>query len=179
MSLKNPDFAIDFPNQGELVWPIFQDNRHFLNGLPAIGASAIQRLVRHKHDVQLSLIVVSQTFGGLLNFNCHLHMLVSAGGSQESEHRRISLLHFHKDELMRMCRRAVSSYIWVASRLGAVRSTLSSEEFEEILTSSTSEIRSFTSAPLCRRQSSCATRQRYIRRPPLPQIRVGRMAPIP
>jgi hypothetical protein len=79
------------------------------------------------------LIIVSQTFGGLLNFNCHLHMLLSAGGFQESECLWIEWLHFDKAELMRMWRLALCSYLWVASRLGAIRSNLSSEEFEEIL----------------------------------------------
>jgi hypothetical protein len=41
-----------------VFWPIFQRNRHLLNDLPAIGASAIQRWVENKYGVSVLLMVV-------------------------------------------------------------------------------------------------------------------------
>lgn len=113
-------------------WPIFQQNRHLLNDLPAIGASAIQRWAENKYGVSVLLIVVPQTFGGLLNFNPHLHMLVSAGGFQESENIWIPL-HFDKRELMQMWRLALTAYLWVALRVGAMRSDLDTEQLKKVL----------------------------------------------
>ncbi len=48
------------------------------------------------------IIVVPHTFGAALNFNCHLHILVSADGLQESQGRIISRIHFAELPLMRL-----------------------------------------------------------------------------
>jgi hypothetical protein len=55
-------------------------------------------------------MVVPHTFGRRLNFNSHLHILVSVGGLQESEGRWIPSLSFDKGELMRSWRYAVIAY---------------------------------------------------------------------
>jgi len=115
-----------------IFWPIFRQNRHLLNDLPAVAASAIQRWVENKYGVSVLLIVVPQTFGGLLNFNPHLHMLVSAGGLQESENIWIPL-HFDIRELMQMWRLALSAYLWVALQAKALRSDLSTEQLKKVL----------------------------------------------
>jgi len=116
-----------------VFWPIFQNNRHLLYDLPAIGASAIQRWAENKYGVGVLLIVVPQTFGGLLNFNPHLHMLVSAGGFQESESRWIVALQFDRRELMQMWRLALVAYLWVVVRARALRSDLSTEQLNKVL----------------------------------------------
>jgi len=59
-------------------------------------------------------MVVPHTFGGYLNFNCHLHILVSAGGLKESEGRWIAALWFNKQEIMEMWRDAVITYLRLA-----------------------------------------------------------------
>jgi len=79
-----------------ILWPIFQQNRQLLHDLPALGASVIQQFMKAKYGVRLMIVVVPHTFGGYLNFNCHLHILVSAGGLRESEGRWITHLNFNK-----------------------------------------------------------------------------------
>ena len=98
----------------------------------AIGASAIQRWVENKYAVSVLLVVVPQTFGGLLNFNPHLHMLVSAGGFQESE-SIWTPIQFDKSELMKMWRLALCAYLWVALRDGAIRSGSDADQLEGVL----------------------------------------------
>ena len=44
-------------------WPLFQQNRHLLNDLPAVGASAIRRWAESKYGAGVFLIVVPQTLG--------------------------------------------------------------------------------------------------------------------
>ena len=63
--------------------PLLQQNRDLLNDLPAVDASVIRRWAESKYGASVFLIVVPQTFGGFLNFNPHLHMLVSAGGLRD------------------------------------------------------------------------------------------------
>jgi hypothetical protein len=76
--------VLSMPN---VLWPIFQKNRHLLHGLPKLGAAVIQQWAKLKYDVRVSIMLVPHTFGGKLNFNSHLHLLVSAGGLHESEGR--------------------------------------------------------------------------------------------
>jgi Putative transposase/Transposase zinc-binding domain len=150
-----------------VFWPVFQQNRHLLNDLPAIGASAIQRWVENKYGVSVLLIVVPQTFGGLLNFNPHLHMLVSAGGFQESENKWISL-HFDKRELMQMWRLALLAYLWVALRAGSIWSGLGPEKLRKVLEEQYKRDWIIYISPFMSKAKFLRYAGRYIRRPPIP-----------
>jgi hypothetical protein len=67
-----------------VLWPIFQRNRHLLHDLPALGAAVIKQWVKIKFGVEFLITVIPHTFGAWLNFNSHLHILVSAGGLKTS-----------------------------------------------------------------------------------------------
>jgi hypothetical protein len=66
-------------------WPILQENRDLLHGMPTMAAEAIQLWAKDRYRVRILVVVVQQTFGGFLNFHPHLHIMVSAGGLQESK----------------------------------------------------------------------------------------------
>lgn len=148
-------------------WPIFQQNRHLLNDLPAIGASAIKRWAENRYGVSVILISVPQTFGGLLNFNPHLHMLVSAGGFRESERSWVRF-RFDKAELMKMWRLALSAYLWVALRTGALWSDSDTEHLGTILDEQYKREWVIYISPYMSKTRFLRYAGRYIRRPPLP-----------
>lgn len=157
-----------------VLWPIFQHNRHLLNDLPAIGASAIQRWVENKYGVSLLLIVVPQTFGGLLNFNPHLHMLVSARGFQESENIWAPLV-FDKRELMEMWRLALIAYLWVALRSRALRSDLGARQVKTVLDEQYRRPWIIYISPFMSKAKFLRYAGRYIRRPPIPLNHIARI----
>src|SRR5262249_51626306 len=64
----------------DVLWPLFQENRHLLRDLPVLGAKVVQQIVRRRYGMRVLVIVWPHTFGRHLNFNCHLHVLISAGG---------------------------------------------------------------------------------------------------
>ena len=66
-----------------MLWPIFQRNRHLLHDLPVLGAQVLQQWARQKYGIRLIIVVIPHTFGRHLNFNPHLHILVSEGGLSE------------------------------------------------------------------------------------------------
>src|SRR5207245_5706159 len=117
------------------LWPIFKQNRHLLHDLPVLGAAVIEQWAKTKYGVRLLIMVVPHTFGGYLNFNCHLHILVSAGGLRESESRWITRLTFNKDALMRMWRYAVITYLREALKKRVLKSDLDSEDLNRVLKS--------------------------------------------
>ena len=84
------------------LWPIFQRNRHLLHDLPALGAAVIKQWVKIKFGVEVLITVIPHTFGAWLNFNSHLHILVSAGGMKTSEGIWIDRLYFDRRKLMHM-----------------------------------------------------------------------------
>lgn len=115
------------------------------------------------------LLVVCQTFGGLRNFNCHLHILVSAGGFQEAENRWISRLQFDETMLMDLWRRAIIFYLRVMLRGGTIRTELDSRQFEKLLQRRSREAWSiFISKPMTKTKY-LSYAGRYIRRPPFPR----------
>src|SRR5271165_7398314 len=102
----------------DVLWPVFRPNRHLLRDLPTLGAAVIQQWAKLKYGVRVPIMVIPHTFGGRLNFNSHLHTLVSAGGLRESEGRWVNSLLFNEDKdkgtRMRMWRFAVITYLRAA-----------------------------------------------------------------
>ena len=152
--------------------PLLQKNRHLLNDLPAVGASAIMRWAQSKYGADVFLIVVPQTFGGFLNFNPHLHVLVSAGGLQESKGRWLPRLHFkergNERELMEMWRLALSSYLWVALQKGALVSNLNTKMLKKALKAEHKRDWIIYVSPVMSKTKFLRYAGRYIRRPPIP-----------
>ncbi|HZI57252.1 MAG TPA: transposase [Verrucomicrobiae bacterium] len=156
-----------------VLWPIFQKNRHLLHDLPTLGSAVIQQWAKLKYGVSVSVKVVPHTFGGRLNFNSHLHILVSAGGLHESEGRWLDTITFdeHKDKLMHMWRFAVITYLRAALEARVLASDLSPERlricFEKQYERWWSiHIDAFTSKEHFLRYAG-----RYVRRPPIAQYR--------
>jgi len=140
-----------------------------------MGAEAVQQWAKARYGVRLIVIVVQQTFGGLLNFVPHLHVMVSAGGLRESTGRWIHRLEYDRRELMLAWRYAVGILLSQAYKKGALESSLSSGEFQTMLeTQHGRDWNVFIS-----RMGSKAYRLqhdgRYIRRPPIAQHRLARI----
>jgi hypothetical protein len=154
---------------------ILQQNRHLLQCVPAMGAEAIIQWAKARYGVRLLVLVVQQTFGGLLNFVPHLHVMVSAGGLMDSKSRWIHRLKFDEAELMRAWRFALIALLAEARKRSVLRSRLSDEELLEMF--ATQYKRSWN--VFISRNGSKAYRLkhdgRYIRRPPIAQHRLKRV----
>ena len=64
--------TLTMPN---VLWPLFQHNRHLQHDLPVLGADVLQRWARQKYGIRLMITTIPHTFGRHLNFNSHLHIL--------------------------------------------------------------------------------------------------------
>jgi hypothetical protein len=160
------------------LWPILQQNRHLLHGIPAMAAEAIQQWVKARYGVSVLLIIVQHTFGGFLNFFPHLHVMVSEGGLQESKGRWVARLEYGKrglSELMRAWRYAVITYLAEALKGQVLRSELSPEELRKIFEA---QYKRDWHIDIGRRMSKAHFVRyvgRYIRRPPVAQHRLERV----
>jgi hypothetical protein len=127
---------------------------------------------RARYGVRLLVIVVQQTFGGLLNFVPHLHVMVSAGGLQESKSRWMHRIKWDKDELMRAWRYAVIAFLAEACKRNVLRSSLSRETLFEMFESQYKRwwnIFINRGGPKGRQLKHDG---RYVRRPPIAQHRL-------
>jgi hypothetical protein len=116
-----------------VLWPIFQQNRHLLHDLPALGAATIQRWAKLKYGARVLIMVIPHTFGSRLNFNSHLHILVSAGGLKDSEGRWMNRLYFDKKKLMHMWRFALVTFLREALTAGVLKSEVSPNQLRALL----------------------------------------------
>src|SRR5882724_5925834 len=160
--------VLTMPN---VLWPIFRTNRHLLHDLPVLGATVVQQWVKAKYGVRVLLMVVPHSFGRHLTFNAHLHMLVSAGGLNESDGRWIASLHFDKRALMHMWRYAVINYVRTALRANVLATDSSPSALKALLVTQYErwwniDIDQFKSKAHFLRYAG-----RHVRRPPIAQRR--------
>jgi hypothetical protein len=85
----------------DVFWPIFQRNRRLLDDLPAIGAGVLQDWAVQKFGAQVAILVVRHTFGAHLNFNAHLHILVSAVGLHKEGNSLVQDIRFYRDAIVK------------------------------------------------------------------------------
>jgi hypothetical protein len=115
---------------------------------------------------------MQHTFGAHLNFNCHLHILVSAGGVKESEGHWIAPLSFDKSALMRMWEYAVITYLREALKAKLISYHINPRKLGQFLTDQYEC--DFWIVNISRLASKTHFLQyvaRYIRRPPIAQRR--------
>jgi hypothetical protein len=159
-----------------VLWPIFQQNRHLLHDLPALGAAVVEQWIKEKYGVRVLIMVVPHTFGGYLNFNCHLHILVSASGLKETEGRWISPLHFDRNEVMKMWRNAVITYLREALKAGVLKSDWDGGCLNNLLTAEYERPRWIIHIHASMSKTHFLLyAARYARRPPIAQRRVLRV----
>ena len=116
------------------LWPLFQQNRHLLHDLPVLGADVLKQWARQKYGIRLIIIVVPHTFGHHLNFNCHLHILVSEGGLSEDGARWHESASFDREALlMRMWRYAVITLLRGAARRGVLDTDMARRALLQLL----------------------------------------------
>lgn len=111
----------------EDFWEIFRENRHLLAELPAIAANVLQDWAERKHSARVQILAVPHTFGARLNFNPHVHLILSSVGLDMSGNSLVWDLRwgsrFIQDALMRKWRHALIDHLLVALDLGLISST--------------------------------------------------------
>jgi hypothetical protein len=118
-------------------------NRSYRTGAwPNLGAAPRSRrrsdstVDQHEIWVRVDIMVLPHTFGGDLKFNSPIHLLVSAGGLNESKGLWIPHIALSKVALMRMWRYAVISHLRLAFKARVLESDRSITEFHGLLSES-------------------------------------------
>ena len=154
----------------DVLWPLFRQNRRLLHDLPVLGAKTIEHWVRHTYGVRLMIMVIPHTFGGHLNFNCHLHVLVSQSGldANGTAWRKAPL---NRNELMSLWRYAVVTYLREAHRRGILDTDKTAAQVRHLLREQQERWWSVKIQRLKGKKQFLGYAGRYARRPPIAQWR--------
>lgn len=166
-----PYKGITFTMPREL-WPFFRDNPLLAKALPALAAKLIEARVRAKYGLRPGVNAILHTFNGKLEFNSHVHTMVTGGGLYGSSDTWVPRVYYERDPLMEAWRRAVIALLRAALRAGQLHTKMPVEQIEEILTRQENrwwsvKIQSFKSKEHFLRYAG-----RYVRRPPIAQRRI-------
>jgi hypothetical protein len=119
------------PNQ---LWPLFCDNPHLAKALSPLAAGLVQARVSAKYGLRTGVIAILHTFNGKLEFNSHVHMMVTAGGLHGSSNTWVSRVYYERDALMEAWRKAVIALLRAALRADQLRTELTVDQTEDLLT---------------------------------------------
>jgi len=156
----------------DVLWRLFRDNRSLIPALSALAAQVLQTWVTAKYGLRVGVIAILHTFNGRLEFNSHVHTMVTAGGLRPSSGDWICSVYYDRDQLMEFWRDGVIKLLRTALRAGLLGPELSTEQMEAVLTQQEQrwwsiKIQSFESKEPFLRYAG-----RYVRRPPIAQRRI-------
>ena len=157
----------------DVLWPLFRDNSHLTEALSALAAKIIQTRVSIRSGLRVGVMAILHTFNGKLEFNSHVHTMVTAGGLYGLSDSWVRTVYYDRVTLLESWRRAVIKLLRTALRVGQLVSALTVYELEVLLSEQETRwwsvnIKSFKSKDHFLRYAG-----RYIRRPPIAQRRVS------
>jgi hypothetical protein len=153
-------------------WPIFKAHLKLCPDLPAIGAAVISQWAWERYQVRLLILVVQQTFGKRLNFNPHLHIIVSLCGLRWISGPWQPLIQFNHDEIRELWCFAVTEYLKVAFQNGLMyRESLPPNFLGVIRQQRERKWNIHISGPKSEKHL-IGYASRYIRRPPISKRRI-------
>jgi hypothetical protein len=156
----------------DVFWPMFKAHRHLQHDLPALGAAALQQWAWGRYRVRLGGMVIQHTFGGRLNHNPHLHIMVSAGGLRIAEAGWQKSIKFDREEIMSLWRFAVTSYLWKGHRDGLLRKSSLPAEFNDLIVEQAQRRWNVHITAQMSKKHFLGYAGRYIRRLPISQKRI-------
>jgi hypothetical protein len=167
----------DMPYKGitltmpDVLWPFFRRNRKLLACLPSLGAKVIENWGIEKYGVRLLITVVAHTFGRHLNFNPHLHVIVSGLGLRESDGRLVPAW-FNRGRLMRRWRLAVIQLLREALKRANLVSDMEDKELDAMLTAQSERWWNIHVTHCKSKTHLLRYIGRYARRPPIAEHRI-------
>lgn len=117
----------------DVLWHVFRLNRVLADALPALAAASVEAFVKARHGLRIGMIGVLHTFNRRLEFNSHVHTMVTAGGWQTSSGTWVRSVYYDQDLVTVLWRTAVLDLLRQALHAGVLTTDKTSEEVEELL----------------------------------------------
>jgi Putative transposase/Transposase zinc-binding domain len=156
----------------DVLWPLFRDNPALAKALPVLAAGVIQAQVATRYGVRVGVMAILHTFNGKLEFNSHVHTMVTAGGLHDSSDVWVSSILYDRDALMRSWRRAVIAILRAAALAGQLVTRIPSRHLEELLWQQEKRWWSIKIQSFEDKGHFLKYAGRYTRRPPIAEHRI-------
>jgi hypothetical protein len=156
----------------DVLWPLFHDNAALTKALPILAAGIIQAQAAARHGLRVGVLAILHTFNGKLEFNSHVHTMVTAGGMHDSSEVWVSRILYESEALMRSWQRAVIAILRAAAQVSQLVTKIPNGQLEELLRQQEKRwwrinIQSFED-----KEHFLKYAGRYTRRPPIAQHRI-------
>jgi len=157
------------PNQ---LWPLFGENPRLAKALSPLAAEIIKAHATAKYGARVGVIAILHTFNGKLEYNSHVHTMVSGGGLHGSSDIWVAQVYYDRDALMQSWRRAVIALLRAALRAEQLRTVLTADQMEDLLTHLEKCWWSLNIQSFPDKWHFLQYAGRYVRRPPIAQRRI-------
>jgi hypothetical protein len=117
----------------DVLWSVFRDNPRLAKALPPLAAQIIQAQVGAKYGLRVGVIAILHTFNGKLEFNSHVHTMVTGGGYRSGD-TWVPRVYYKHGMLMDAWRRAVTGILRAALQAEQLCLTLRVGQMETLLT---------------------------------------------
>jgi hypothetical protein len=156
----------------DVLWPFFRDNPRLARTLPALAAKVIEAQVSVSDGVRVGIMAIPHTFNGKLEFNSHVHTMVTGGGLKMSSDSWVSEVNYDVSRLMEAWRRAVIRLLRTALLTGQLQTRLTPQQTEILLTAQEKRWWSVKIQAFKSKTHFLKYGGRYIRRPPIASSRI-------
>jgi hypothetical protein len=157
------------PNQ---LWPLFRHNPPLAKALSALAAEVIKARLSAKYGLRPGVIAILHTFNGKLEYNSHVHTMVTGGGLHGSADIWVAQVYYDRDALMEAWRRAVIALLRAALRAGQLRTEMTVDQTQEMLGEQEKRWWSVKIQSFEDKRHFLQYAGRYVRRPPIAQRRI-------
>lgn len=162
------EITFTMPN---VLWPVFRDNPRLTKALSSLAANLMRARVSAKYGLRIGVIAIPHTFTGKLEFNSHVHTMVTGGGFG-STNTWVPRVYYDRNQLMTSWRKAVISLLRAALKAGQLHTEMNIEEIETMLSKWESRWWSIKIKSRKDKGHFLQYAGRYGRRPPIAQRRI-------
>ena len=154
------------------LWPLFAANPRLCRKLAQIAARVIGSYARVRKGAEVGVIPVLQTFNGKLEFNAHVHTLVTAGDLRTASKQGPSSIFFDGYELRGSWQRLVIALLRGALEVGQLKSGMPRDLVERLLRAEEKRTWYSTHVQADEKEHFLSYGGRYVRRPPFAEQRI-------
>jgi hypothetical protein len=154
------------------LWPLFASSPRLCRKLAEIAARVIVGYARARRGVEVGVMPILHTFNGKLEFNSHVHALVTARDLQTLASQNGSNIFFDRNQLMRSWKRIIIALLRAALESACLESGMDHDEVERLLQHE--EIRNWKVhvQAFDGKEHFLRYAGRYVRRPPIAERRI-------
>ena len=154
----------------DVFWPFFRD-KHLAKLLPVLAAKTVEAWVRARFGLKIGVIAIPHTFNGKLEFNAHVHVMLTAGGLDTSG-GWLPGVYYDVNALTHYWRKGVIRLLRARLRTGKLLTELPDEQVEQEFLRQENRWWSVKLQSLGSKEQFLRYAGRYARRPPIAQRRI-------